>query len=79
VVGPADLLGWATFTMADGNTHRQPKYRLHALTVGNITLTDVLCTVGEHEGSTLLGQSFLNRLKTWSIDPRRGVLRLDRG
>ena len=42
LVGPADFPGWGTFRMADGNAHRQPKYRLHTLTVGNITLTDVL-------------------------------------
>jgi clan AA aspartic protease (TIGR02281 family) len=79
LVGPADFLGWRTFRMADGNAHQQPKYRLRSLRVGSVVLTDVVCTVGEHEGSTLLGQSFLNRLKTWSIDPQRGVLRLDRG
>jgi clan AA aspartic protease (TIGR02281 family) len=79
LVGPADFIGWGVFTMADGNTHRQPKYRLHSLRVGGILLTDVVCTVAEHEGSTLLGRSFLGRLKTWSIDPQRGVLRLDRG
>jgi hypothetical protein len=42
--------------------------------VGNLELRDVIASVIPSAGSLLLGQSFLSRLKSWSIDNELQVL-----
>ena len=49
--------------------------KLHSLAIGGVTLTDVPAALSEDE-TFLLGQSFLSKFKSWSIDNRRHVLTL---
>ena len=74
----SDFVRTGTFVIADGTTHIEPVYRL-SITVGGVTLHDIECAVGTDEYTSLLGQSFLRHFSSWSIDNRRGVLKLERG
>jgi hypothetical protein len=76
VVAARDFVQNVTFTMADGHTHTKPIYRVSALTVGGVTAHDVLCDIAETEDSGLLGESFLGKFSSWTIDNAHGVLRL---
>ncbi len=71
---PADERGFGTAVLADGSRVRAERVMLHSIEVGGHTVKNVLASVTDAQGSLLLGQSFLARFKSWSIDNRRGVL-----
>jgi aspartyl protease family protein len=71
-----DLLGKETFQLADGRTMPSMILRIRSLRVGDIVVHDVQASVTDSKGSLLLGQTFLARLTTWSIDNGRHVLLL---
>jgi clan AA aspartic protease (TIGR02281 family) len=69
-----DYLGRQTFRLADGRTVPSTILRIRTLKVGGIVVHDVQASVTDAKGSLLLGQTFLARLSTWSIDNARHVL-----
>jgi clan AA aspartic protease (TIGR02281 family) len=73
-VTKADFIGTQTFTLADGTSVPSPMFRIRSLQVGNIELRDVEASITDIKGSLLLGQSFLSRLSSWSIDNQRHAL-----
>jgi hypothetical protein len=72
----ADYRSDAIGVLADGSKRRGSLYTLRSITVGGRTVTNVECLVGDDGGSLLLGQSFLQKFGSWSIDNVRGVLHL---
>jgi predicted aspartyl protease len=64
----ADFLGTQKYRMADGSTVPSQQFVIRSLKVGDRTLNDVTGSIAPVEGSLLLGQSFLRRFKSWSID-----------
>jgi clan AA aspartic protease (TIGR02281 family) len=73
-VSPQDFLDKRAYTLADGSTAYSQRFRIRSLRVGNLELQDVIASVMPSAGSLLLGQSFLSRLKSWSIDNERHLL-----
>jgi clan AA aspartic protease (TIGR02281 family) len=69
-----DYLGRQTLRLADGRTVPSTVLRIRSLKVGDIVVHDVQTSVTDAKGSLLLGQTFLARLSTWSIDNARHVL-----
>ena len=70
-----DFLGQQTYTLADGSRIPSPKFRIKSIMVGNRTIYNVDAALAPNvEASILLGQSFLGRLQSWSIDNDRHVL-----
>jgi gag-polyprotein putative aspartyl protease len=63
-----DLLGTKTYTLGDGSTRSAQTFRLRSLTIGGKVIEDVTGSVAPVEGLLLLGQTFLERFKSWSID-----------
>ena len=74
---PSDLLDIQVYALADGSEHRSQRFRIRSLKVGNSVITDVTGSVAPPSGPLLLGQSFLSRLHTWSIDNQRQLLLID--
>ena len=72
-----DFLGFQTYTLADGSTTPSDTFRIRTLKVGDREIENVTGSVAKVEGSLLLGQSFLTRFRSWSIDNERGVLLLN--
>jgi hypothetical protein len=70
----ADYVGERIYITANGSRLKQPVYRLRSVTVGGITVNDVECSVGRDDQPPLLGQTFLGRFGSWSIDNHRRVL-----
>jgi predicted aspartyl protease len=72
-----DFLGEQTYQLADGSTVPSQTFVFRSLKVGDKILQNVTGSVAPVKGSLLLGQSFLSRFKSWSIDNQRHVLILD--
>jgi clan AA aspartic protease (TIGR02281 family) len=71
-----DYIGGQTFTLADGSKLPSVRFKLASLQVGDQTLTDVVASVAPSAGSALLGQSFLSRFRSWTLDNTAGTLTL---
>jgi clan AA aspartic protease (TIGR02281 family) len=76
-ISAADFLGEDTFVFADGSTGTRRIFRIKSLRVGDTTLSDVIGSVVPEGGSLLLGQSFLSRFSSWSMDNGKHVLVLE--
>ena len=64
----SDFRGEQVYVLADGSKVKSRIFILRSLRVGNQTVQNVEASVADIKGSLLLGQSFLRRFKTWSID-----------
>ena len=73
-VSQEDFLDEHLYELADGSKQTSQRFRIRSLRVGSLELRDVVASVAPAAGSLLLGQSFLSRLKSWSIDNQRQVL-----
>jgi len=73
----ADFMGEQTYVLADGSTVPSQTFRIQSLKVGNKVLENVIGSIASVKGSLLLGQSFLSRFKSWSIDNTMHVLLLE--
>jgi uncharacterized protein len=72
----SDFTGQQTYTLADGSTVPSMTFTIRTLKVGEVTLQNVRGSIANIKGSLLLGQTFLNRFKAWSIDNEKQVLLL---
>jgi predicted aspartyl protease len=70
----SDFLGEKTYVLADGSEVPSQTFRIRSLKVGNRVLENVNGSVAPVQGSLLLGQSFLSRFKSWSVDNARHSL-----
>ena len=73
----SDVIGEQTYVLADGSTHKTYRFTIRSLRVGDIVIGNVTGGVAPMQGSLLLGLSFLERLKSWSIDSTNHVLLLE--
>jgi predicted aspartyl protease len=67
-VSAGDFLGTRTYRLADGSTVPSSTFRIRSLKVGDRIVQNVTASVTDVRGELLLGQSFLGRFKSWSID-----------
>ena len=73
----ADLLGQEGFSLADGSKGKWDTFTIRSLKIGNVVLQNVKGGVMPSQGPLLLGQSFLKRFKSWSIDNSKHELLLE--
>ena len=73
----ADFLGSRTYKLADGSTVPSQRFQIRSLRVGNRTLENVTASIAPIAGQLLLGQSFLRRFRSWSIDNGQSALILN--
>jgi hypothetical protein len=69
-----DFMGSATYVLADGSKVPSQQFRIRSLKVGNRTVQNVTASIASAKASILLGQSFLSRFKTWSVDNEQHTL-----
>jgi clan AA aspartic protease (TIGR02281 family) len=70
----ADLLGSKTYMLADGTMLQGRMVRMASVQIGGMVMHNVTVRIAPGHGSLLLGQSFLRRLKSWSLDNARQVM-----
>jgi len=63
-----DFIGEKRNQLADGSTIPSTTFRIRSLRVGDKVLHDVTGSIASVKGSLLLGQSFLSRFTSWSIN-----------
>jgi clan AA aspartic protease (TIGR02281 family) len=73
-IAASDLVGSKTYILADGSRVPSPTYRLSSLKIGDLVMQNVTVRVAAVKSHFLLGQSFLSRLKSWSMDNARRAL-----
>ena len=70
-----DFIGAETYTLADGSKVPSATFRIRSLTVNKIEIQNIKAGVTPAAaGDLLLGQSFLSRFKSWSIDNAKQAL-----
>jgi clan AA aspartic protease (TIGR02281 family) len=74
-VSEADFLGKSAYVLADGTRLRSPRLNIREMRVGDYVVRNVAASVGEPvSSSALLGQSFLSKFASWTLDNQRHVL-----
>ncbi len=63
-----DLRAEQTYVLADGTTTKERSFVIRSLAVGGLKISNVSGSVTSPNGTLLLGQSFLKRFKSWSVD-----------
>ena len=76
-LNPEDMIDTQNYRLANGTEQKSLRFRFRSLRVGNVQLRDVIGSIVTQDGDLLLGQSFLSRLKSWSIDNQRHMLLLN--
>jgi clan AA aspartic protease (TIGR02281 family) len=64
----ADITGTRNYKNADGEVFQSQTFIIKSLKLGNIEAPNVQAKVSASNAPPLLGQSFLKRFKSWSID-----------
>ena len=72
-----DFIGSKTYQLADGSNVPSQRFVIRSLKVGNKVLSDVTASITPVAGKLLLGQSFLSRFRSWTIDNERSTLTLN--
>jgi clan AA aspartic protease (TIGR02281 family) len=74
-----DFIGASSYVLADGSTLRSARFNIREMRVGERVVRNVAASVGPAVSSdALLGQSFLSKLPSWTLDNKRHVLVLAR-
>jgi hypothetical protein len=69
-----DFVGKQRYVLADGSIKTSETFIIKKITVGNVTLKNILGSSTDISGSLLLGQSFLSKLAEWKIDNTNKIL-----
>jgi clan AA aspartic protease (TIGR02281 family) len=73
----ADLLGSKIYMLADGSRVPSKIYRMASVRIGGMVMQNVTVRIAAAKSDLLLGQSFLSRLKSWSMDNGRQVMTIN--
>ena len=73
-IDASDYIGKQVYVLADGSTVPSTTFRIRKLKIGDREVTDVKASIADPRGPLLLGQSFLSRFRTWSVDNAGQVL-----
>jgi len=77
IISEKDFLDEKLYMMADGSKVAAKRYMIKSVKVGEKELKNVTISSTSQNGVILLGQSFLSRFKSWSIDNQEHALLLD--
>ena len=67
-VAATDITGSRQFVNAEGDTSKAITFIIRSLKIGTVEVSRVEASVAPQKAPLLLGQSFLMRFKSWSID-----------
>jgi hypothetical protein len=70
----ADFLPGRSYSLADGSVVRSQRFIIRELEMDGIKICNVPTVISPVRGDLLLGQSFLQRLDSWTIDNQRHAL-----
>jgi clan AA aspartic protease (TIGR02281 family) len=73
----SDFIGTQTYVLADGSTAPSHVFLIRSLKLGDHIVRNVRGSIASPRAALLLGQSFLQNFKSWSIDNTKHVLLLE--
>ena len=73
----SDFVGKQTYVLADGSEAPSTIFIIRSLKIGSHLIENVRGRIAPAKGNLLLGQSFLQNFKSWSIDNTRHALILE--
>jgi predicted aspartyl protease len=73
-IAESDFLPGTSSELADGSKIENSRFIIRELEIGGIKISQVPTTITPRARALLLGQSFLGRLESWSLDNKRQVL-----
>jgi gag-polyprotein putative aspartyl protease len=73
----SDFIGKQMYILADGSKLPSATFVIRSLKVGNLNIQNIRGSISPAQGDLLLGQSFLRRFKSWSIDNSKHELVLE--
>ena len=73
-----DITGSRKYLNADGESYESRTFIIRLLKVGDVEVADIEAKVAPSNAPLLLGQSYLKRFKSWSIDNTAQELVLER-
>ena len=73
----SDVIGEETYVLADGSRSKLVTFTIRSLKLGDKVVENVKGSVADSNGILLLGQSFLGRFKSWSVDNSKHELLLE--
>jgi predicted aspartyl protease len=76
-IKPSDFIGRQTYVLADGSESPSSTFMIRSLKVGDKIVENVKGSIAPATGALLLGQSFLQHFKSWSIDNLKHELLLE--
>jgi clan AA aspartic protease (TIGR02281 family) len=71
-----DFIGTQIYVLADGSRVPSKRFTLREVKVGDQTVRNVTASVGPARSPALLGQSFLSKFPSWTLDNERHVITL---
>ena len=74
----SDFISYRPYILADGRELPSAQFRIRELRVGHYTARNVIAGLGQLGSDPLLGQSFLSKFGSATIDYKRNVLVLSR-
>ena len=72
-----DFMGEGKYQLADGSIRQKQQFRIRSLHVGNVVVENLRGSVSPAKAPPLLGQSFLSRVKSWSMDSTAHTLTIE--
>jgi clan AA aspartic protease (TIGR02281 family) len=72
-----DFMGEGKYQLADGSIRQKQQFRIKSLHIGNVVVENLRGSVSPAKAPPLLGQSFLSRLKAWSMDSTAHTLTIE--
>lgn len=74
IIKKSDYLSNGLYKLADGTIIENRRVNICLMQIGNKIVKNIIASIGDTDSPNLLGQSFLAKLKTWSINNDAGVL-----
>jgi hypothetical protein len=69
-----DIFGKEQFKLATGTLISQNQIEINTLTIGNVTINNVIATISPTSGDLVLGGTFLTRFQYWGINTSNNIL-----
>ncbi|MGA8482102.1 MAG: retropepsin-like aspartic protease [Chthoniobacterales bacterium] len=73
-ISSSDFIGDREYRLGDGSTLKSERFILRELMIGDRAVLNIVASIGSVKGEPLLGQSFLSRFASWSVDNNRHAL-----
>jgi hypothetical protein len=76
-ISKGDLLDAGQYQLADGSQATYRRFVIRSMRIGNVEIRNVIASNAPAAGPLLLGQTFLLRLQSWSIDNSLHILSIN--